>query len=142
MTSTSYKNYRKADIGTADRGKLVIMVYDHCINWLKRAEGEAAAQSHGDSIRSLQKVQAGLTELMCSLDMEVGGAMARDLFSLYDFYSRHLTQAVTDKSVQPIRDVEAMMVTLRGAWLGAIENVRKEGGVKFPEKPVGLSIVS
>ena len=35
--NNAHESYRNAAIQTADRGKLVVMVYDHCIHWCDRA---------------------------------------------------------------------------------------------------------
>ena len=124
--SYAHQSYKNANVTTADRGKLVIMIYDHCIKWTKKAEEELTAANLEKMVRAVQRVQNGLTELMCALDMDRGGDIAKNLFRLYEFYSRHLTQAIKDRSSQCLREVSAMMSMLREAWLVAIENVRRE----------------
>jgi flagellar protein FliS len=141
--SYAHQSYKNANVTTADRGKLVIMIYDHCIKWTKKAEEELTAKEVEKMVRAVQRVQNGLTELMCALDMERGGDIAKNLFRLYDFYSRHLTQAIKDRSAQCLRDVAAMMSMLREAWLVAIENVRREDhGALAGKSTAQLSLVS
>jgi flagellar protein FliS len=141
--SYAHQSYKTAAIATADRGKLVIMIYDHCNKWTKKAEEELAAGRFEPMVRAVQRVQNGLTELMCALDMEKGGDIAKNLFRLYEFYSRHLTQAIKDRSVQCLRDVGGMMSALREAWLVAIENVRREDHSSLSDKTIAqLSLVS
>ncbi|MEO7424948.1 MAG: flagellar export chaperone FliS [Fibrobacteria bacterium] len=141
--SYAHQSYRTAAITTADRGKLVIMIYDHCIKWTKKAEEELAGVRFEPMVRAVQRVQNGLTELMCALDMEKGGEIAKNLFRLYEFYSRHLTQAIKDRSVQCLREVAGMMSMLREAWLVAIENVRREDHGSLSDKASAqLSLVS
>ena len=102
-----------------------------------------ASPSLPEPVRAVQRVQNGLTELMCALDMDRGGDIAKNLFRLYDFYSRHLTQAIKDRSAQCLRDVAAMMSMLREAWLVAIENVRREDhGALAGKSTAQLSLVS
>ena len=141
--SYAHQSYKNANVTTADRGKLVIMIYDHCIKWTKKAEEELTDKEVEKMVRAVQRVQNGLTELMCALDMERGGDIAKNLFRLYDFYSRHLTQAIKDRSAQCLRDVAAMMSMLREAWLVAIENVRREDhGALAGKSTAQLSLVS
>jgi flagellar protein FliS len=141
--SYAHQSYKTANITTADRGKLVIMIYDHCIKWCKKAEEELHANNLEKMVKALQRVQNGITELMCALDMEKGGDIAKNLFRLYEFYSRHLTQAIKDRSAQCIQDVQAMMSSLREAWLVAIENVRRDDHGTLSEKSnASLSLVS
>lgn len=141
--SYAHQSYKAAAITTADRGKLVIMIYDHCIKWTKKAEEELTAVRVEPMVRAVQRVQNGLTELMCALDMEKGGEIAKNLFRLYEFYSRHLSQAIKDRSVQCLREVAGMMSMLREAWLVAIENVRREDHGSLSDKSSAqLSLVS
>ena len=141
--SYAHQSYKNANITTADRGKLVIMIYDHCIKWTKKAEEELTTNNLEHMVRAVQRVQNGLTELMCALDMDRGGEIANNLFRLYEFYSRHLSQAIKDRSSQCLRDVSAMMSMLREAWLVAIENVRREDHAALSNRPSAqLSLVS
>jgi flagellar secretion chaperone FliS len=141
--SYAHQSYKTANITTADRGKLVIMIYDHCIKWTKKAEEELGASRTEPMVRAVQRVQNGLTELMCALDMEKGGEISKNLFRLYEFYSRHLTMAIKERSPQHLKDVSGMMGMLREAWLVAIENVRRESHGTLAEKPTAqLSLVS
>jgi len=121
-----YHTYRQADVTTADQGKLILMVYDHCIKWVRKAEEELTVGKMERMARAIQRAQNGLTELMCTLNMEKGGEIARNLFRLYDFYSRHLTAAIRQQSHKHLQDVAGMMGRLREAWVVAIENVRRD----------------
>lgn len=141
--SYAHQSYKNANVATADRGKLVIMIYDHCIKWTKKAEEELDSKNVEKMVRAVQRVQNGITELMCALDMERGGDIAKNLFRLYEFYSRHLSQAIKDRSSQALRDVAGMMSMLREAWLVAIENVRREDHAALSAKGnAQLSLVS
>ena len=141
--SYAHQSYKTANITTADRGKLVIMIYDHCIKWCKKADEELAANNLEKMVKALQRVQNGITELMCALDMDRGGDISKNLFRLYEFYSRHLTLAIKDRSSQYIQDVMAMMSSLREAWLVAVENVRREDHGSLSDKAnSSLSLVS
>ncbi len=141
--ANSYQNYQNTNISTADKGKLVLMVYDHCIKWLKKAEEEMALDEDAKPMSSLRRAQDGLTELRCSLNMEKGGEISKNLFSLYEFYSWHLTEALRVKSAQFIRDVVEMMSALREAWALAIETIRREDANLLKENtPTQFSMVS
>ncbi len=141
--SYAHQSYKTANVTTADRGKLVIMIYDHCIKWTKKAEEELTGNHLEQMVRAVQRVQNGLTELMCALDMERGGEIAKNLFRLYEFYSRHLTMAIKNRSNQFLQDVSGMMSILREAWLVAIENVRREShGTLSDKSSAQLSLVS
>lgn len=142
MSYSPHKSYKSAEIVTADRGKLVIMIYDHCIKWIRRAEEEFKTGAIEKMAKSVQRAQAGITELMCALDMEKGGDIAKNLFNLYDFYSKHLTSAIKDRSTKALQDVLEMLVSLREAWVVAVENVRREDRGSLSSAVTSLSLVS
>ena len=123
MSTTAHNSYKNAAINTADRGKLVVMVYDHCIQWCDHA---LEARSDLESRRkALDKAQAGLTELICALDMERGGDIARNLWRLYDFMTWTLTQSLVNRNDSGIKEVRHLLSELRSAWQVASEDVRR-----------------
>ena len=136
-----YQNYRAADVATADQGKLILMVYDHCIKWIRKADEELSGSNIEKMARAVQRSQDGLTELMCTLNMEKGGEISRNLFRLYDFYSRHLTLAIRQRSSKHLKDVAQMMTRLREAWVIAIDNVRRDHSALLAATNAQLSMV-
>ncbi|HNY29716.1 MAG TPA: flagellar protein FliS [Fibrobacteria bacterium] len=123
MQPNVHDTYRSTAIHTADRGKLVVMVYDHCIQWCEKAleaNGVIADRAH-----AIGKVQAGVTELTCALDFEAGGDIARNLWRLYDFMGWTLTESIVKQSDKGVRDVLKILTELRSAWQVAAEEVRK-----------------
>lgn len=123
--------YKTNNVNTADRGKLVIMIYDHCIKHCKQAIEAMNAGNVEQRTKSIFKAQDGITELMCSLDYEKGGEVAKNLYRLYDFYNRHLTDANLKNEVAHVKDVLNMLQELRNAWSVAIENVRKNPDINM-----------
>lgn len=123
MTTTAHNSYKNAAINTADRGKLVVMVYDHCIQWCDHAlESGSDLESRR---KAIDRAQSGLTELICALDMEHGGEIARNLWRLYDFMTWTLTQSLVNRTDKGIQDVRHLLSELRSAWQVASEEVRR-----------------
>ncbi|MBK9577308.1 MAG: flagellar protein FliS [Fibrobacterota bacterium] len=123
MQPNVHDTYRSTAIQTADRGKLVVMVYDYCIQWCEKAleaNGKIEIRAH-----AIGKAQAGITELTCALDFDAGGDIAKNLWRLYDFMGWALTESVMNRSDKGIRDVLRMLTDLRSAWHTAAEEVRK-----------------
>jgi len=123
---SGYNSYQSTNVGTADRGKLIIMIYDHCIKWCSIAEEDLASGNYEKFSKSIFKIQDGITELTCSLDMDNGGEIADNLFNLYSFYNRHLNSGLRAKDNKPIQEVKNMLTDLRNSWIEAIDIVRKE----------------
>lgn len=115
--------YRTSAIQTADRGKLVVMVYDHCLQWCDRAlEAGAGVEAR---TRAISKVQDGITELTCALDMDRGGEVAKNLWRLYDFMNWTLQQSIVNRRADGLETVRGMLSDLRGAWVQAADEVRR-----------------
>jgi len=129
--------YKQTDIETADRGRLLLMIYDHCIKWCQIAIDAIQNHDIAQKNMALIKVQNGLTELLCSLDYEKGGEIAKNLAQLYDFYSRHLIEANIKNSIQNIQEVKQMLESLREAWELAIQNIRQNKELAGRLQPSG-----
>ena len=112
------KAYRETQIKTASQGRIIVMIYDEAI---KQVDAAISGLSGGTG--SLEKVNAALvksqdliTELMVSLDFQRGGEIAENLFTIYLFFNRQLSQANIKKDPTPLRNVRTMLADLRSAW--------------------------
>jgi flagellar secretion chaperone FliS len=110
--------YREIQIKTANQIRLIVMLYDGAIRHLNLAL-DAAAGGHRryDELNNhIIAAQDILSELTASLDFEKGGAVARNLFSLYSFMNRRLLEANMKKDPAPIQEVKKHLGDLREAW--------------------------
>ncbi len=118
--------YKQVQIGTAEQGKLILMLYDGAIASLNRA---AEALRQGDHVvkgQFILKAQDILLELLAGLDLEAG-ELAVNLQSLYLFMYRHLNEANLRKSEKHIQEVLRILGGLREAWGKAVDQVSREG---------------
>ena len=76
---------------------------------------------------SLTKTRDIVTELICSLDMENGGAFAERMFALYMWFNQQLLEANLNKDPKPVAAVRGMMGDLREAWFQIIGRTNVEG---------------
>ena len=118
--------YRQASAQTADRGQLVIMIYDHCIKWCGIAKEAAESGHFARKAEACHKVEAGISELMTSLDMQKGGDVAKNLWKLYDFYSHHIHEGNIKNISRNFTEVGEMMGQLRESWQKALGQVRQD----------------
>ncbi|MCL2261041.1 MAG: flagellar export chaperone FliS [Fibromonadales bacterium] len=118
--------YRQASVSTADRGQLIIMIYDHCIKWCGIAKEALENNQFARKAEACHKVEAGITELMASLDMEKGGEVAKNLWKLYDFYSFHIHEGNIKNIAKNFSEVQEMMTQLRESWQTALGQMRQD----------------
>ena len=108
--------YRRQRVETASPGQLIVMLYDGCIRHCKAAREALAAADRERAVRHLLKAQDIVTELMSSLNVEVGGDLALRLLSLYEYMHRRLVHANVHKDADAVREVEGLLAGLRDAW--------------------------
>jgi flagellar protein FliS len=112
----NYAAYKENEILTQPPEKLIVLLYEGAIRFLKRAAAAMEAGNHEEKAKYLNKAQAIIDELNVSLDMEAGGEVAENLRRLYVFMYTHLSQAVTKQDPQMIRDVIACLEDLNEGW--------------------------
>lgn len=133
MYTNGIQSYRKTNVVTADPKRLVLMCYEGVIENLKIVKQRIIDQDYEAKGSALGKAQDIIEELMCSLDFEKGGSIARSLDSLYNYMLRRLLHANLEKETGAIDEVIGMINTLKSAW----EEVffKKEGEIS-PEVAV------
>mgnify|MGYP000695156436 CR=1 FL=1 len=123
---TAHKQYKQVQVKTANKNKLLIMLYQGCIKFLrlskKSIEKDDIEEANNYIIRSQDIIQ----ELMNTLDMEKGGDISNNLYQLYDFMNRQLIKANVNKDVEKIEVVEVMMKELLDTWKEAIQKVNEK----------------
>jgi len=77
--------YREMQVLAASPGELIILVYDHLLVQLLRAQQAQGAPALDARSAALEKARAAMCELLVTLDREKGGALATQLASIYSF---------------------------------------------------------
>jgi flagellar secretion chaperone FliS len=116
--------YKKTSVETASREQILLMLYQAAIKNCKKAM-EAIDQKNvakkGEYIGKLQDI---IVELSNSLDFEVGGDVAKELNSLYDYMMFATTQANIKIEKQPLEGVLRVLNTLYEGWSEAVKSLR------------------
>ena len=125
-----YKNYIKQEVEGATKGKLVLLLYDGAIKFMRisiRAIEEKDIQTSHNNIMRAQNI---LYELMSTLNMDAG-EVSKNLLRLYDFMIWQLIEGNRDKSVEKIESVIKIMTNLREAWREVVQ--KEEGAAAKPQ---------
>lgn len=121
MPSNPHDAYKSTQVETASREQILLMLYDGCIKYMEQARDTMAEEQFERSHQKLIKAQDIVTELMASLEMDVGGQIAEDLYNLYDYVLHNLVQANVEKNVNRIESVLPVMRDLFDTWTEVIE---------------------
>lgn len=120
MQQYGQNQYRKTQVATVDRGRLIVLLYEGAISFLTKAE---ASLSDGDipgAANLINRAQDIIDELNASLNMDQGGDIAANLRRLYLFMGDQLVRAKIKADSEPLRDVTRMLTTLNEAWREAV----------------------
>jgi len=111
-------------VAGADPHRLVLMLMDGILERLAIAR---ACIERGDIARKAQLLHSCTTliaELRGSLNMQQGGALARNLSDLYEYMARQVLRANADSSIEFIKEVASLLGEVRGAWVAIGPEVR------------------
>ena len=110
------ETYQEVAITTQSRGRLVVMLYDGAIKFLKLAINELNAGNMEEKWAYIKKAMDIIDELNTVLDMEAGGEVATNLRNLYLFMTRHLNTANIKQDPQMINEVIKLLEELNQGW--------------------------
>lgn len=120
MMSYGQQQYRKTQVATVDRGRLIVLLYEGAISFLTKAR---ASQAEGDvpgACNLINRAQDIIDELNASLNLDEGGEIAANLRRLYLFMGDQLVQAKVESRSEPVDGVIKMLSTLNEAWREAV----------------------
>ena len=109
-------SYKDNAISTQSRGRLIVLLYEGAIKFLKQAIAELEADRWAEKGQYINRALAVLGELDVCLDMETGGEVAENLRKLYQFMYRHLAEANLQRDPERIREVIALLEELNDGW--------------------------
>jgi flagellar protein FliS len=108
--------YQNTSVTTQSKGRLIVLLYDGAIKFMKLAISELEANNYEAKGRYIGRAQDIINELIAVLDMEAGGEIATNLRSLYCFINKRLAEANTKRDPQMIREVISLMEELNQSW--------------------------
>lgn len=101
---------------TASPARLVVMLYDGAIRYLRQASAALRAGRHGVARERVRRARAVIDELNRSLDTREGGDVAVRLRSIYLFCTTHLNDATAELDADGYDRVAHLLAELRDAW--------------------------
>jgi flagellar protein FliS len=113
---TSAGVYQQAQVATADRGRLLILMFDGGLRFLAGAENGLRNDRLDEFSSQLARAQAVIAELLHTLDHKAGGEIAAQLERLYRFMLDHLVEANLQKSVRHVEQVRRVLSIIADAY--------------------------
>jgi len=95
------KQYMNTQIATADRLKLVVMLYEGAISFIKQAKIKMEQKDASGKGIFIGKALDIIAELNSSLNFKTGGEVAVNLSRIYNFLTFYLTKANSGGTPKP-----------------------------------------
>jgi len=111
-----YSIYEKNDISTSNPLKIILMLYDGAIKFLRKSIEFAEDGDIKNRNIYANKAREIIVEFNNSLNVKVGGEIATKLRSLYFFMDRQLMESNWHNDVQGLNDVINLLSSLREGW--------------------------
>jgi len=124
----------KNDLAVADPHRVIQLLMQGSLENMALAKGAIERKDFVVKSKSVSKAMTIIAALQNSLDMDVGGEVSENLWSLYDFMVNHLMQASRESSVAKIDDVMEIMLKIKSAWDQISVADREKGFALLAEK--------
>jgi flagellar protein FliS len=108
--------YKETNVTTQTDGKLIVMLYDGAIGFLRRAQCCIENNDPAGKNQAICRARDIIFELNASLNLELGGHVAQNLRTLYNFIWRYLSDANIKNDPQMLQKAINMLSELGDAW--------------------------
>jgi len=112
----THSTYLENEVMTASPGKLVILLYEGAIRFLRRLDGLEYSKNIELKNHNINKAYAIISELQSSLNMDYK-EISEPLFSLYNYMSSKLVEANIRNNPEGVQDVIHLLNELKEAWV-------------------------
>jgi flagellar protein FliS len=113
--SEAQRAYTESSVMTAPPERLVVMLYDGAIRFLRQGAGAYRSGQIEHGLDRVRRAEAIVNELNYALDMSHGELPAR-LRSIYLYCKRQFNDAMLHADPEPLEVVQRLLGELRAAW--------------------------
>ncbi len=122
----AYQKYKATSIQSASREKLLLMMYEGAIKFVKLALTAIEKKDIAGRGENIGRAFDIVLELNNTLDHKVGdGELAKQLEQLYMFITDQFTKANINNDPKPLQEALKILETLYQGWKQAVEQIKK-----------------
>ncbi len=125
------KQYHTQQIQTASPEKILILLYDGAIQFVNKAKIALEKNDIAETHNNIVGCENIILEFMNTLDMELGGDLAKNLYSLYEFLYHTLVKANIKHDMEKLDLVLHHLTELRKTWQQAIDIANQEKKMEY-----------
>jgi flagellar protein FliS len=124
--SNAAQKYKTTSIQSASREKILLMLYEGAIKFIKLAIQGIEKNNIKDKCENIGRAYDIILELNNTLDHKVGGEVATRLEQLYQYMIEQLIKANTKSDVEALKTVQKLLETLHEGWVQAVQKLKNE----------------
>ena len=134
--------YKKRHIETLDQLSLIVMCYDEAIKSLQRGKELSLKNEFKEKALQFNKAVSLISELLSSLNIEEGGAIARNLSSTYQFFLKRILYGDIKNDMKAIDEVIVLLFDLKSVWekIGTQQETHQKNSLKKPPERMSISV--
>ncbi len=121
----AYQKYKTQSIQSASKEKLLLMLYEGAIRFIKQAIKATEEKNIAERGYNIGKAFDIIMELNNTLDHKVGGEIAMNLEQLYMFIMEQFTKANITGTKEPLQASLKILENLYSGWVQAVEKIKK-----------------
>ncbi|BFH65553.1 MULTISPECIES: flagellar export chaperone FliS [Paenibacillus] len=125
MITSPYEKYRQSSVQTSNPARLLIMLYDGAIRFVRAGIEGINEGDHQKTNDYLKKAQAIITELTVTLDHSFD--VSKGLSALYEYMNYLLIEANVRKEAHYAEEALGYLIELRETWVQASKMSGSEG---------------
>lgn len=130
MSLRGIKAYQKStvkqDIAASDPHKLTLMLMQGAMDKIAYAKGAMERKDFVDKSKFVTKATSIVIYLRDTLDMDVGGEIAANLFSLYSYIVEVINDAHFNNDIAKLDEAYSLLEPIRDAWVAIPESAKLE----------------
>lgn len=115
--SDKFSQYSNTEVQTANRLRLLIMLYDGAIRFIDVAKDRIEAGDTAAKGTYIGKAMSIVGEFKNTLNFSVAGDVPHQLQRLYQFVEDRLIKANLHNDTKMLDEARRILDTLRGAWV-------------------------
>jgi flagellar protein FliS len=115
-TASAATMYQHNQVTNADPVELIILLYNGALFRIAQGRQRLQEQNLLHAGLAISKAQAIVGELRQSLNVEMGGDIAKNLDRLYVYLHGLMVKATIENRPEPLDEAAKLLTELRGAW--------------------------
>jgi len=116
-----YASYVNNKVNTCSKGQLLIMIFDSAIRNLKEAQVHMQSRNFPQKGQAIDIAFKAVSELLLSLDFEIGGDIAKNLSKIYNYILRQISLSNMANDPTKLDDALKILEDFRLTWLEVIK---------------------